>query len=148
MAYDSNSGGTVGLRDMCPVFGLPGVISQVLNNSASATDVLVDIPWKTCRLAAAYTVVTTAIDADTGGMQVTLELNAAGGGDMMAIDIAASSAVGDQDYATFSTGGRARCNNLDRDDTARDKINIEIDGSTTGTGQAMLHMFFEPANNE
>jgi hypothetical protein len=90
MAYDSNSGGTVGLRDMCPVFGLPGVISQVLNNSASATDVLVDIPWKTCRLAAAYTVVTTAIDADTGGMQVTLELNAAGGGDMMAIDIAAS----------------------------------------------------------
>jgi hypothetical protein len=147
MAYDSNTSGTVEQRDMCPVYGLPGTISQLLNNSAAATDVLVDIPWRNCRLAAAYTVVTTAIDS-TGAMAITLELNAADGGDIMAISIDATAAVGTQDYATFSTGGRARANGLNRDDTASDKINIEVDGSATGTGQCMLHMFFEPANNE
>ena len=32
---------------------------------------------------------------------------------------------------------------LDRDDSARDAINIEVDGSSTGTGAVMLYMYFE-----
>ena len=139
MAYSGNEV----LKDMCPVFGLPGVLSIVVNNSAAETNIPVSVPWKNCRLAHAETVVTTAIDGD-GAMEIDLELNAAGGTEMMSITVAASSAVGDVDYASVSNA--AACNKLDRDNTSRDVINIEVDGSATGTGQVMLFLYFEPAN--
>lgn len=140
MAYN-DTGSTVITKDVCPVMGCPGVLPVLLNNSAAETNVLVDIPWKNCRLAHAMAVVTTAIDG-AGSMVVDIELNAAGGGDIMSLSATASAAVGTQYNATFDDATKG--DSLDRDDSARDKINIEIDGSTTGTGQLMLYMYFEP----
>jgi hypothetical protein len=142
MAYN-DTGGTVIARDMCPVMGLPGVLPVVLNNSAATTDVLLDIPWKNCRLAHAMAVVTTAIDA-AGSMVVDIELNAAGGGDIMSLEATASAAIGTQYNATFDDATKGDA--LDRDNADRDKLNIEVNGSTTGTGQLMLYMFFEPSD--
>ena len=143
MAY--NDAGSVILKDMCPVFGLPGVISNVVNNSATETNTLIDIPWKNCKLVACYSTVTTRVDSSTGGMAMKLELNANGGTEMMAGTPAAAAAIGTQTY--FTVTNAAACNDLDRDNTARDKINIQVDGGTTGTGQVMLHMFFEPISS-
>ncbi len=143
MAYN-DAGGNVIVKDMCPVMGLPGTISQHVNNSAGSTNYLLDIPWKGCKLVAAYTVVTTLIDT-VAAMEIDIELNAASGTEMMSIQVAAASAVGTQDYASVSSA--AACNKLDRDDADRDKVNIEVDGSTTGTGAATVHMFFEPISN-
>jgi hypothetical protein len=74
-------------------------------------------------------------------MEIDLELNAASGTEMMSITVAASAAVGDIDEATVSTP--SACANLSRENADRDVVNIEVDGSTTGTGGVMLHMFFE-----
>lgn len=117
----------------------PGVLSVYCPNSAAESNILVDIPWKNCQLSHAYAAIVTAIDT-VGNMVVDLELDAAGGGDMMSI--AVTGAAGTQVDATVDS--QARCENLDRDNADRDKINIEIDGSTTGTGAAMIYMYFEP----
>jgi hypothetical protein len=144
MAYNDAAANVIH-KHMCPVFGLPGVISQVVNNSATEANVLIDIPWKSCKLVACYSTVTTRIDSSTGGMAMKLELNANGGTEMMAGTPAAADAIGTQ--TAFTVTSAAACNNLDRDDTSRDKINIQVDGGTTGTGQVMLHMYFEPISN-
>jgi hypothetical protein len=142
MAYN-DAGGTIVVKDMCPVFGLPGILPVVLNNCVTETNVLVDIPWKNCRLVHATGVVTTAIDGD-GSMVIDIELNAAGGGDIMSLEATASAAIGTQYNGTFDDATKG--DRLDRDNTSRDKVNIEIDGSSTGTGQMMLYMFFEPCD--
>jgi hypothetical protein len=126
--------------DSIPIPVQPAWLSCYVLNSASETNVPIYIPWRNCRLAHAYTVVVGVVDGD-GAMEIDLELNAAAGTEMMTITVAASAAVGDIDEATVST--QSACENLSRDNADRDAVNIEVDGSTTGTGGVMLHMFFE-----
>jgi len=126
--------------DSIPIPIQPSQLSCYVLNSASETNLAVFIPWRNCRLAHAYTVVVGVVDGD-GDMEIDLELNAASGTEMMSITVAASAAVGDIDEATVSSS--SACANLNRENTARDAVNIEVDGSTTGTGGVMLHMFFE-----
>jgi hypothetical protein len=137
-----NNAGSVIQKDMCPVFGLPGQISMVVNNDTAETNTLIDVPWDNCRLVACYSVITTVLSSDSLGMITTLELNAASGTEMMTGTQAASAAVGTQTYFTVTSA--AACNDLNRNLAARDKICIEVGGSTTGTGQVMLHLYFEP----
>jgi len=119
----------------------PGVVSVLVNNSAAETNIPVYVPWRSCKLSYAYTVCTTAVDT-AGAMEIDLELNAASGTEIMTITVAANAAVGDIDEATFTS--QAAGKNLSYDDAARDAINVEVDGSSTGTGQVMLYMYFEP----
>jgi len=119
----------------------PGVVSVVVNNSASETNIPVYVPWRNCKLSYAYTVCTTAVDT-AGAMEIDLELNAASGTEMMTISVAANSSVGDIDEATVSSA--AACKNLSYDNASRDAVNVEVDGSSTGTGQVMLYLYFEP----
>ena len=143
MAY--NDAGDVILKDMCPVFGLPGILGPIpLTNNATEFQTLIDIPWKECKLVSARFDVTTTVDT-VGAMNIDLELNAASGTAMMNVSVTAGSAVAAQLYGTVTSA--AACNKLDRDNTARDKINIEVDGSTTGTGAGMLWLMFEPISN-
>ncbi len=115
----------------------PGVVSINVTNSTSATDIPVNVPWNGCRLAAVYGVVTTLVDT-AAAMELKFELDAASGTEIMVMTVAAASAVGTEDTATFSTesGGR----NLD----SSNQINIEVDGSSDGTGAVELFLYFEP----
>ena len=143
MAY--NDAGDVIVKDMCPVFGLPGILGPILlTNNATEFQTLIDIPWKECKLVSARFDVTTAIDS-AAAMNIDLELNIATGTLMMNVSVTAASAVAAQVYGTVSSA--EACNKLDRDNAARDKINIEVDGSTTGTGAGMLWLMFEPISN-
>jgi hypothetical protein len=123
----------------------PAVISINLKNSISATDIPIYVPWKHCQLSYVYSVVTTAIDA-TGDLVMKVELNAATGSRMYNMTVAASAAVGDIDEAAVSS--QAACENLSSDNAARDVVNIEIDGSSTGTGAIQLFLYFEPWGGE
>ena len=123
----------------------PAVISLNVKNSAAATDVPIYVPWKHCQLSYVYAVVTTAIDA-TGDMVVKFELNAASGTRMYNLTAAGSAAVGTAYDATVST--QAACENLSSDNTARDVVNIEVDGSSTGTGALQIFLYFEPWGGE
>lgn len=126
--------------EKCPLPVEPNVLCVYVPNTSAESNILIDIPWKRCELVHAYTVCVTAVDA-TGAMEIDLELNAAGGTEMMTAQVAASSSVGDQD--DFSVTTAAACKNLSRDESARDKINIEVDGSTEAAGAVMLFMYFE-----
>lgn len=141
MAY--NDAGDVIVKHTCPVFGGIGILGPIILTNASATfETLIDIPWKTCRLVSARFDCTTAVDTGSAGMNIDLELNAAGGTTMMNIAVAASAAVASQTYGTVSSA--AACNNLDRDEATRDKINVEVDGTASAAGAGMLWMIFEP----
>ena len=140
MTYSAKLGNTM------PIPVEPAVLSVYVANSAAETNMPVYIPWKNCRLVYAYTVVVgAAIDA-TGAMEIDLELNAAGGTEMMSIQVAASSAVGTIDEASVSNA--SACKNLSRDDASRDAINVEVDGSASAAGAVMLYMYFESENNQ
>ena len=119
----------------------PAVISINITNSASATDIPVYVPWKHCQLSYVYAVVTTAIDA-TGDMVMKFELNAASGTRMYNLTAAGSAAVGTVYDATVSD--QSACENLSSDNTSRDAVNIEVDGSSTGTGAVQVYLYFEP----
>jgi len=119
----------------------PGVVSVYVPNSAAETNIPVYVPWRNCKLSYAYTVCVTGIDT-AGAMAIDLELDAASGTEIMTISVAASSSVGDIDEATFTS--QAAGKNLSYDNTSRDAVNVEVDGSTTGTGAVMLYMYFEP----
>jgi hypothetical protein len=143
MAY--NDAGDVKLSRHCPVLGEPGILQLYIANTSDEKNYLMDIPWKNCRLASAYTTCVTAFDS-CGAMELDIELNAAAGTEMMTLQVSAGTSIGVQDYATVSSA--AACNALDRDDASRDKINIEVDGSASAVGAVMLTMLFEPANND
>lgn len=128
------------LSKKCPLPVDPSVISVYVPNSASEINILVPVPWERCQLIHAETNVVTVIDGD-GAMEIDLELNAAGGTEMMSIQVAASSAVGTIDTATVSSA--TACKGLDRTNSSTDYINIEVDGSATGTGAVMLYLFFQ-----
>lgn len=118
----------------------PSVLSVYFSNSAAETNIPVYVPWKNCRLVYAIAYVATVID-NTANLEIDLELNAAGGTEMMSITVTKNSAVGASFEATTSSA--AACKALDRDDSNRDAVNIEIDGSSTGTGALNLVMYFE-----
>lgn len=134
MAY-TRAGSSVGTM---PVPGVdPGVISIHIENSASATDRAIKVPWNGCRLVYAYTVNHTAIDGD-GDMVMTLELDEAGGTTLGTITPVASGAVGTVTEVVWSAKESARSL------TSANSINVEVDGSTTGTGAVQLFLYFEP----
>lgn len=126
--------------DCMPVPTEPGVLSIRVPNSADEINFAVYVPWTNCRLAHAETVCTEAIDA-TGHMEIDLLLDSSSGSEMMTITVDASSSVGDVDYATVTDA--SLCNKLDRGDTARDAVNVEVDGSSGATGSVMLYLYFE-----
>lgn len=131
---------TANINNSMPIPTEPGVLSCYVANSAGTSDVLVYVPWKNCRLAYAYSVVVAKVDT-AAGLDIDLELNAAGGGDIMSIAHSASDAIGTVAEATFddSTLGMG----LDRDDSTKDAVNIEMTG-TNATGAVMVYMYFEP----
>jgi len=118
----------------------PAVISLLINNSASETNLPVYVPWKRCKLSYIYGIVTTVID-NTADLEIDFELNAASGTEMMTMTVTKNSAVGTVFEATVSNADA--CKNLSSDNTSRDAVNVEVDGSSTGTGQMMLYMYFE-----
>jgi len=138
MTYTSKMNNTM------PIPVEPAVISAYIANSASATDLTIPIPWKNCKLVHAESVVCTDLDTD-GAMEIDLELNAAGGQEVASISVAADSSVGDVDLATMGTSAAAITaqSNLDRSDTNRQYINVEVDGSTAATGAVNLYLYFE-----
>jgi hypothetical protein len=123
-----------------PIPAEPAVISINLKNSAAATDIPIYVPWKHCQLSYVYSVVTVAIDS-TNPLVMKVELDAAGGTRMMDMTINTSASVGDIDEATVTN--QYACENLSSDDPDRDVVNIEIDGSSTGTGAFQLYLYFE-----
>ena len=141
MTYKATNTATV------PIPAEPMILHCMLHN-ADNENVPVYVPWKSCKLVHAYTTILTAIDAGTGTV-LTLELDAAAGSAMYTITVAASAAVGDIDegtkpttisYATWD----ANRGQLDRSNTSRDAINIDINGDGTGdAGTMWLTMYFE-----
>ncbi len=123
----------------------PSVLSVYVPNSAAETNIVVYVPWKSCKLSYAYTTVVAAIDA-TDAMEIDLELNAAGGTEMMTITVAASSAVGTLDEATVSS--QAACEDLSSDNASRDAVVVEVDGSAAADGAVMLYLYFERWDGE
>lgn len=119
-----------------PVPADPGVISLKLVNSASETNLPIYVPWDGCRLAYCYAVVTTIIDT-VGSMEIDLELDTAGGTELMTISVAGAT-VGTEIEGTFTDEASGR--HL----SSSNKIIAEIDGSTTGTGECDLYLYFEP----
>ena len=132
-------------RETMPIPVEPAVLTINVKNSASATDIPIYVPWKHCQLSYVYAVVTTAIDG-TGNMVVKFELNAAGGTRMYNLTAAGSAAVGTVYDATVAT--QSACENLSSDNSSRDAVNIEVDGSTTGTGALQIYLYFEVWDGE
>lgn len=141
MAYKASNTSTV------PIPAEPMVLHALLHN-ADNENVLVYVPWKSCKLVHAYTTVLTAIDSGTGCV-LTLELNAAAGSAMYTITIAASAPVGAIDEGTKPSTityeqWDANRGQLDRSNTSRDAINIDINGDgTDDAGTLWLTMYFE-----
>ena len=131
---------TASKYDSIPIPVQPSVLSVYVPNTIAETNIPVYIPWRNCRLAYAYSVNVVAID-NTGASKIDIELNAAAGGDMMTIALAQNGPVGTVTEATVVTA--ANCENLSRENTARDAVNIEIDGSSSAAGGVMLYMYFE-----
>lgn len=124
-----------------PIPAEPAVLAVALTAPSNATaDVLVYVPWKECNLVYAYTV-TTVAEGNVAAVEIDIELNAASGTEIMTITVAQNAAIGDIDEATFTTETAGRA--LDRGNTARDAVNIEIAGGTSNTWQGMLYMYFE-----
>ena len=115
----------------------PLVVHAYVTNSAAETNFRVPVPWNDVRCTYIYSVVAVAIDGD-GAMEVDFEFNAAGGTEFATLTAALSSAVGDIDEATISDAKTAALF------TEKSYVNIEIDGSTTGTGALNVYLYFEP----
>jgi hypothetical protein len=130
-------------NDSYPSSVQPAVLSVYVPNSTAETNILVNVPWRNCRLTYAYTVVVSVIDAAASA--ITLELNASGGTTMMTIAVAGAAPVGDIDEAVVVS--RDACGNLSRDNAPRDAVNIKVDSAGTATGGWMLYLYFESDSN-
>lgn len=117
------------------------VLHAYVTNTSAETNVLMPIPWENQRLVKAVACVTEVID-NVADWEIDLELNAAGGTEMMSISITKNSAVGTIFESTVTT--QSACERLGGREGARDAINIESDGSNTPTGTVNLYMIFEP----
>jgi hypothetical protein len=126
----------------CPIPADPGVLSVYIPLTTAEINVPVYIPWDKVKLVYAYAVYTgsdnisTALDG--GDWEIVLELDEAGGTELMSATIASGAAVGDVSEATFSS--EVDCENL----MDSNIIMIESDGHADSTvGAAMVHMYFE-----
>ena len=134
MAYQKTKGAS------CGATFEPAVIHAVINNSIAATEIAIKVPWDNCKLVYIYSLVAVAIDGD-GDMVIKFEKDAAGGERLADMTVATSAAVGVLDEATLTktpAGIKAR-----QELNHNNIINVEVDGSTTGTGQINLYLYFE-----
>jgi hypothetical protein len=116
----------------------PIVICAYVKNSAAATNVPIYVPYNDVRCVYIYSVVETAID-NTGDAVVTFQFVNAGGTTAFAtLTAAQNDGVGSVDEATFSDTDTAALMNEDG------YINVNIDGSATGTGALNIFFYFEP----
>lgn len=106
--------------------------------TAATTELLIPIPWKNCKLVYCVACFDVAEGTDTGTIDV--ELNAAGGGDMFSIAIAADQASGTAVEGSVQTA--ANCENLDRSNTGRDYMNLEVAGSAANY-TCNVYFYFE-----
>ena len=118
-------------------FNDPMVVCAYVQNSAAETNVKIPVPWNDVKCTYIYSVVETAIDG-TGNMEVDFEFNAAGGTEFATLTVAASAAVGTVTEGTITNSTTAALF------TEKSFINVEIDGSSTGTGALNLYFYFEP----
>lgn len=114
--------------------------AYISNVVTGEINVLLPIPWESQRLVKAVACVDVAIAATA--LEIDLELNAAGGTEMMTISIAKSSAVGSVHEATVTT--QAACERLSAVEGTRDAINVEKEASAGSAGAVNLYMIFEP----
>ena len=107
-------------------------------------DMAVQVPWKNCRLVHAYgNTVTAVASAD---LVIDLELNAASGTTIGTITLpTSSSAIGDTADMVIASAGAGQ--NLDRDVTTRDAINIET-VTASGAAAADIFLYFEQEVNQ
>ncbi len=106
--------------------------------TADTTELLIPIPWKNCKLVYCVACFDVAEASDVGTIDV--ELNAAGGGDMFSIAIAANQGSGTAVEGTIQTA--ADCENLDRANTGRDYVNLEVAGSAADY-TCNVYLYFE-----
>lgn len=121
----------------CPLPVEPQVLAVSLINSAAAADYPIYVPWKNVELTYAYSVVTSAID-NTGSVSVKFELNAASGTSLGTMTVAQNASAG-----TLADWTAGTASHLSSDNTSIDAVNIEVDGSATGTGEFTIFMYFE-----
>ena len=114
--------------------------AYVRNIVTAEVNMLVPIPWENQRLVKAVACVAEAIAATA--LEIDLELNIAGGTEMMSITIAKSSAVGQVLEGTVSN--QSACERLGGKEGVRDAINIEKNDSAGSSGAVNLYMIFEP----
>lgn len=120
----------------------PGVVSAYIPITTAETNVGIPVPWDGCKLVHAETryVSNNAAGAlDGGPCEIDLELDAAGGTEIMSIQIASGATVGTLDTASFSsyTAGTG----LDSSNV----INVEVDGhASTTIGGFNIWLYFEP----
>ena len=130
-------------KETMPIPVEPAVLSILVQNSSAETNQAVYVPWKNCQLSYAYSIVTEACTATSAVTNIKLELNAADGTEMMAIEVGSGTqAVGTIDEASVTS--QSACENLSNDNTARDAINISVDGPTDASGALQMYMYFEP----
>jgi len=118
------------------------VIHAHLRRVVSTEDnTMVPIPWEGVRLVRSVAIVTEAVNAVA--WEIDLELNAAGGTEMMTMSVAKSSAVGAIFEASVTT--QSACERLSAKEGTRDAINIESNAAAgTPTGAVNIYMMFEP----
>jgi len=117
--------------------------AHIRNITSAEVNIPVPIPWENVRLVKAIAVVTEVID-DVGAWAIDFELNAAGGTEMMSLDIAKSAAVGTIYEATTTT--ESACQNLSAANASRDAVVIEADSAAAASylGAANIYLYFEP----
>jgi len=115
--------------------------AYIRNVVSAEVNAPVPIPWEDVRLVKAIAVVSEVVD-NVGNWEIDLELNAAGGTEMMSISITKNSAVGAIFESTVTT--QSACERLSSRHPTRDAIVIESDGSATPTGAVNMWFIFEP----
>jgi len=113
---------------------------HILGPDTGTKDIPIYVPWKNCSLVYAYTV-TTVAEGNVNAVGIDLELNAASGSAIGTITVTKNAAVGD--VHEVGTITRANAIALDRGDTSRDAVNIEITSAGTTAWQGTLFMYFE-----
>ena len=128
-------------RDSMPIPVEPAHLDAYLKVTSAETNRIVYIPWKgPVKLVYAYVVTETA-EGNTAAVEIDLELNAAGGTEIMTITVAQNAAVGDVDEATYTSESAAK--GLSRDNTSKDAINIEVGANAGAAWTGTLRMYFE-----
>jgi len=118
----------------CPLAANVDVVAAYVRNSASETNIRVPIPDH-CNLNSVLAVVTETIDGTASA--VDIEKTSAGGTVLCSLSLTASGAVGTEISGTMAVGVADR--NLDND-----YLNIEVDGSASAAGAAMIYFILEP----